>query len=122
MEAEWLLSHQEDVNTRQLTDFIDDHFVLDKDSKSHEFLQWDMKVLIVRQYLERIKEDGNNSMLVKLKSGELPWNTPYGYKHVKLVDGKHTITIDAEKSHIVREIFRHYATGTCSILVARYGN
>lgn len=74
-----------------------------------------MRVLIVRQYLERIKEDDNNSKLVKLKAGELPWNTPYWYKHIKLVDGKRTITIDTEKLHIVREIFRRYATGTCSI-------
>ena len=95
--------------------FIDDHFVLDKDSKSHELLQWDMKVLIARQYLERIKEDGNNAKLVKLRAGELPWNAPYGYKNAKMVDGTHTVILDAEKSHIVREMFRRYATGTYSV-------
>ena len=95
--------------------FIDDHFVLDKDSKRNELLQWDMKVLIARQYLEGIKEDGQNSKMAKLKAGQLPWNAPYGYKNVTLANGDRSVILDGHKSHIAREAYRRYATGTYSV-------
>lgn len=94
--------------------FIDDNFVLDKNSKSNDILQWDMKVLIARQYLERVKEDGINSKLSKLRKGELPWSAPFGYKHAKDMNGNKTVIVIPEKAYIVREAFLRYSTNTYS--------
>lgn len=94
--------------------FIDDNFVLDKDSKSNDILQWDMKVLIARQYLERVKEDGLNSKLSKLRKGELPWSAPFGYQHTKDANGRKTVAVIPDKAYIVREAFLRYSTGNYS--------
>lgn len=95
--------------------FIDDNFVLDKDSKSNDILQWDMKVLLARQYLERVKEDGQNSKLSKLKKGELPWSAPFGYRHTKDANGQKIVALIPEKAYIVREAFIRYSTGNYSL-------
>lgn len=95
--------------------FIDDNFILDKDSKSNDILQWDMKVLIARQYLERVKEDGQNSKLSKLQKGELPWSAPFGYIHTKLPNGARTVIEHPTKGKVAREILCRYSTGMYSI-------
>lgn len=95
--------------------FIDDNFILDKDSKSNDILQWDMKVLIARQYLERVKEDGQNSKLSKLQKGELPWSAPFGYMHTKLPNGTRTVIEHPTKGKVAKEILRRYSTGMYSL-------
>ncbi len=95
--------------------FIDDNFILDKSSKSNDILQWDMKVLIARQYLERVKEDGQNSKLSKLQKGELPWSAPFGYMHTKLPNGTRTVIKHPTKGKVAREILRRYSTGMYSV-------
>lgn len=95
--------------------FIDDNFVLDKDSKSNDILQWDMKVLIARQYLERVKEGGQNSKLSKLQKGELPWSAPFGYMHAKLSNGTRTVIEHPIKGKVAKEILRRYSTGMYSV-------
>ena len=74
-----------------------------------------MKVLIARQYLVRIKEDGRNSKIAKLKNGKLPWGAPYGYKNVKDENKNSTVVFSGAEAHIVKEIFRRYANGTYSV-------
>lgn len=95
--------------------FIDDNFILDKFSKSNDILQWDMKVLIARQYLERVKEDGQNSKLSKLQKGELPWSAPFGYMHAKLPDGTKSVIEHPTKGKVAKEILRRYSTGMYSV-------
>lgn len=95
--------------------FIDDNFILDKSSKSNDILQWDMKVLIARQYLERVKEDGQNSKLSKLQKGELPWSAPFGYMHAKLPDGTKSVIEHPTKGKVAKEILRRYSTGMYSV-------
>ncbi len=95
--------------------FIDDNLILHKNSKSNDLLQWDMKVLFARQYLERVREDGNNTKYSKLERGELPWRAPYGYKHYKSSDKKiKTVILKQPEATIVSLIHTKYSTNLYS--------
>ena len=94
---------------------IDDRLVLTEDSTSNDITQWDMKVLFAKQFLNRVKEDGNNTKYRKLERGELPWCTPYGYKHHSIDAHNSTVIADDFKATVVRKIHILYSTGTYSL-------
>ena len=94
---------------------IDNNLVLSKDSKKNDILQWDMNVMMARQYLEGVREDGINTKRNKLERGELPWHAPYGYQLMKVEGRKASIAVPKEpEATIVREIHRRYSSGTYS--------
>lgn len=94
---------------------IDDRLVLTEDSTSNDITQWDMKVLFAKQFLNRVKEDGNNTKYRKLERGELPWGTPYGYKHHTISPQNKTVIAEDFKATIVRKIHTLYSTGSYSL-------
>ena len=97
---------------------IDDHLVLHKDSPARDLTQWNIKVFIAQEYLNRVVEDGNNTKYNKLENGELPWCASYGYKHAVISQNpkrKSVITVEP-KATIVRQIHLRYATGNYSCL------
>lgn len=94
---------------------IDDHLVLDEDSLSNDITQWDMKVLFAKQFLNRVKEDGNNTKYRKLERGELPWGTPYGYKHHTISQNNKTVIATDFEASIVRKVHTLYSTGSYSL-------
>ena len=94
---------------------IDNNLILTRDSRKNDLLQWDMNVMLARQYLEGVREDGENSKYQKLKCGELPWNPPFGYELVKVERGHPSVALIKEpNATIVREIHNRYSTGTYS--------
>lgn len=106
--------------------FTVDNLILDANSSSNDLLQWDVKVMVARNYLEGVREYGNTTKQTKLERGELPWNAPFGYKNAGLAGHKTVVTVEPDAS-IVKEIFEEYATDTysCETLAAemnmRYG-
>lgn len=106
--------------------FTVDNLVLDANSSSNDLLQWDVKVMVARNYLEGVREYGNTTKQTKLERGELPWNAPFGYKNTGSA-GHKTVVIKEPEASIVKEIFEEYATDTysCETLAAemnmRYG-
>ncbi len=106
--------------------FTVDNLILDANSSSNDLLQWDVKVMVARNYLEGVREYGNTTKQTKLERGELPWNAPFGYKNAGSAGHKTVVTVEPDAS-IVKEIFEEYATDTysCETLAAemnmRYG-
>lgn len=88
---------------------IDDRLVLTENSTSNDISQWDMKVMFAKMFLNRVKDDGNSTKYNKLERGELPWGTPYGYKHYS----KTVLPVEPAAS-IVREIHTRFSSGSYS--------
>ena len=94
---------------------IDDHLVLTENSSSNDVTQWDMKVMFAKMYLNRVKDDGNNTKYNKLERGELPWCAPYGYEFRKIdAQSKSTVVTVEPKFSIARDIHVRYSSGNFS--------
>lgn len=93
--------------------FTVDNLILDANSSSNDLLQWDVKVMVARNYLEGVREYGNSTKQTKLERGELPWGAPFGYKNAGPA-GHRTVVIVEPDASIVKEIFEEYATDTYS--------
>ncbi|MFV0485446.1 MAG: recombinase family protein [Candidatus Saccharimonadales bacterium] len=95
---------------------IDDRLVLHKNSSANDLQNWDTKVYLAKQFLNRVTEDGNNTKYNKLDRGELPWGCPYGYKHAVISENpkvKSVISVEPQAT-IVRQIHIRFSSGSFS--------
>ena len=93
---------------------IDDRLVLHRDSSANDLQNWDTKVYLAKQYLNRVKEDGNNTKYNKLERGELPWGAPYGYEHYTISPRSKTVRTVEPRASIVKEIHTRFNSGSFS--------
>lgn len=96
--------------------FVHDRLIITRRSVGRDIQDWDTKVYLAKQHLNRLKEDGFNTKYAKLKDGELPWNAPFGYVNEEIDRRTKTVTPIPFKANIVRKSFELYATGTFSFL------
>lgn len=94
--------------------FVHDRLVITRRSVGRDIQDWDTKVYLAKQHLNRLKEDAFNTKYAKLRDGELPWMAPYGYKNVALDKRNKTVEVVQFKAGIVLQMFQLYATGTFS--------
>jgi site-specific DNA recombinase len=94
--------------------FVHDRLVLTGDSVGRDIQDWDLKVFLAKQYLNRLKEDGVNTWRHKLRNGEWSGKATCGYKNVELEGKKKWIEIDEDRAPLVRKAFELYATGDYS--------
>lgn len=83
--------------------FVYDHLVLDKSTIGRDIVDWDLKVFLAKQYLNRLKEDATNSALYKLRNNEWPSKAPYGYKNITLDDKKKWVVLELLKQRSLRK-------------------
>ena len=95
---------------------IDDRLVLHKDSPVNDLTQWNVKVFLGQEYINKVTDDGNKTKYNKLERGELPWQAPYGYEH-KVISEKPTVkdvvTVEP-KATTIRLIHSKYSSGAYS--------
>jgi site-specific DNA recombinase len=96
--------------------FVNDRLIINKDSSGREIQDWDLKVFLAKQTINRLKDDERISRGRKLQNGELPGMAPFGYKNVTLDDKKKWVVPDPFKSEVVKSIFDWYVSGNYSIL------
>lgn len=94
--------------------FVKENFVLDKNTRAHENLVWDMKVAIARFYTNNLSEEVRKGQKEKLNQGWLPKIAPMGYKTVG-EEGKKIHVIDPTTAPFVRKMFELYSTGNYSL-------
>jgi len=94
--------------------FVEDRLVLMPDSVGRDIQDWDLKVFLAKQYINRLKEDGVNSAKYKIMKGELPGKAPCGYLNVILDTSKKWVKIDPERGPLMKKAFELYATGKYS--------
>ncbi len=99
--------------------FVNDRLILDKNSVGRDITDWDLKVFLAKQYLNRLKEDAYISAAYKLRNGELPGCATYGYHNAVLPDGKKTVEPEPFKSKVVKAMYDWYSTGAYSMLTLR---
>ena len=94
--------------------FVKESFIVNKNTRAHENLVWDMKVAIARFYTNNLSEEVKKGQKEKLAQGGFPTKSPIGYK--TLGEKGHKVhVIDEEKAPLVRRMFELYSTGNYSI-------
>ncbi len=96
--------------------FVYDRLVIDKNSVGRDIVDWDLKVFLAKQYLNRLKEDAKNSALYKLRNNEWPQKAPYGYANVTKDDKKKWVVVDQSEARIIKKIYEWYSSGSFSML------
>ena len=95
--------------------FVHDRLVIAKHTVGREITEWDTKVYLAKQYINRLKEDAHDTASHKLGNKEWPGKAPYGYRNSR-IDDKHTTVLPEEfEAGIVRSMFEWYGSGTFSM-------
>jgi len=106
---EWL----EKDDQRQVH-LVKDSLVLHKNSRSQEKLNWGIRIILAKNYIENLSEEIKKGQMEKIVQGWLPGTPPLGYKLVG--QEKHKIAvIDDKKAPLVKKMFELYATGDYSL-------
>ena len=93
--------------------FLKESFILNKNTRAHESLVWDMKVAIARFYTNNLSEEVRKGQKEKISQGWLPTKPPLGYKTIG-EKGHKTHIVDLEKSIFIKKMFGLYSTGNYS--------
>jgi len=95
--------------------FVNDRLVLKKDTYGREIQDWDTKVYLAKQHINRCQEDANSLLFTKLKSGEQYGKAPFGYRNMPKENAERVV-IDDFEAGIVKKIFNTYTTKADSYL------
>lgn len=93
--------------------FWKENLVIKKDSKSHEIMQWDFRIVMAKQYSLNLSEEAKKGHLQKALSGWYPGSKKRGYTLINPNGSKRSIWIldESEKSEapFVKKAFELYA-------------
>jgi DNA invertase Pin-like site-specific DNA recombinase len=96
--------------------FVHDRLVISDKTIGRDITDWDTKVYLAKQYLNRLKEDAVTSAQSKLANFEWPVGAPYGYINKPNDNGKNWIEVEPNEAQVVLKIFEWYSTGSQSML------
>ena len=99
---EWLQSDE----TRKIH-FIKDGLVLHKNSRSQEWLNWGIRVVMAKNYIDNLREEAMKGWSEKLAQGWLPGVPPPGYMNTT-VDGRRVQIPDEKTWRIIKAMFELY--------------
>lgn len=110
--SDWIMKPDENRSVH----FVKENFVLNKNTRAHENLVWDMKVAIARFYVNNLSEEVRKGQKEKIAQGWLPTKPPLGYKTVG-EKGHKIHKIDENKAVFIKQMFELYSTGNYSVSV-----
>jgi len=96
--------------------FVNDRLVLTDKSVGRDIQDWDLKVFLAKQHINRCQEDSYNTLQSKLKSQEIYGKAPYGYENYRDENNKASARPRPFEAGIVRKIFDWYSSGAYSYL------
>ena len=106
---DWLEKNEE----RQVH-LVKDSLILHKNSRSQEKLNWGIRILFAKNYIDNLSEETKKGQIEKLNQGWLPQKPPLGYKTTG--EKGHKIHIlDTTKAPLIKKMFELYATGNYSL-------
>jgi len=106
---EWLEKDEE----RQVH-LVKDSLVLHKNSRSQEKLNWGIRILFAKNYIDNLSEEVKKGQKEKLEQGWLPTKPPIGYLSVG-EKGHKTHVVDKERAPLIKKMFESYASGEYSV-------
>lgn len=105
---EWILADE-----KHTIHLVKESCTLHKDSKSHEWFMWRVKVATAEYYIRLLSENVRKGQKEKLSQGWLPAKPPLGYKTVG--EKGHKIHVpDPDKAPLVKKMFDLYASNRYS--------
>ena len=107
------LNHDKEIH------FVYDRLVIRKDTIGREIQDWDLRVFLAKQYLNRLKEDAKTSASSMLDKGLLPYKAPFGYKNVVQEGKKKWVVVEPKEVKIIQKMYEWYSTGCSSLLEVR---
>ena len=107
------------LNYNKEIHFVYDRLVISKNTMGRDIQDWDLKVFLAKQYLNRLKEDASNSASFMLRNGLLPGKAPYGYKNMVKEDKKKWVVIEPFEAKVVQKMYEWYGSGCSSMLLVR---
>ena len=106
---EWLEKDEE----RQIH-LVKDSLILHKNSRSQEKLNWGIRILFSKNYIDNLSEEVKKGQKEKITQGWLPTKPPFGFKTIG--EKGHKIHILNKKTApIIKKGFELYATGNYSL-------
>lgn len=110
---DWLLA---DENKK--VHFVKDSLVLHKNSRSQEWLNWGVRVVMSKNYVDNLREESMKGIAEKLEQGWLPSPPPPGYITVT-ENGKRIHVPEPRISKLMVKVFQHYLKPGSSIETTR---
>lgn len=93
---------------------VKDSLVLHKDSRSQEKLNWGIRILFAKNYIDNLSEEVKKGQREKIAQGWLPTKPPLGYKTIG-EKGHKIHVIDKKKAPLLKKVFELYASGNYSL-------
>lgn len=106
---DWLEKNEE----RQVH-LVKDSLVLHKNSRSQEKLNWGIRILFAKNYIDNLSEEVKKGYKEKIAQGWLPRTAPLGYKTVG-EHGHKIHIVDESYAHYIKQMFSLYSTGQYSL-------
>ena len=97
---DWLTADEE-----RRVHFVKDSLVMHQKSKSQEWLNWGIRVVMAKNYIDNLREETTKGTYEKLAQGWLPGTPPPGYINI-IRDGKKVQDIDPNKQKSMQRIFQ----------------
>lgn len=94
--------------------FVKDSLVMHKNSRSQEWLNWGIRVVMAKNYIDNLREEAMKGWAEKLAQGWLPAPPPPGYKTVS-DNGKKIHVPDPKTAPLIRQAFKLYLQPNHSI-------
>jgi len=110
---QWLNGDEE----RQIH-FVKQNLVIHKNAKSHEKFQWDIYLVLARQYSNNLSEETRKGMIEKAEQNWYPGGQKRGYKTVGDTGQKLWVIDDSPRSEApyIKKAFELYDTGRFTVL------
>lgn len=99
---DWLISDEE-----KKVHFVKDSLVLHKNSRSQEWLNWGIRVVMAKNYIDNLREEAMKGWAEKLAQGWLPAPPPPGYMTV-VESGKRIHVPNPDTYKKVQRLFKKY--------------
>lgn len=99
--------------------FVQDGFFINKDATGNQLFQWEAKVFLAKQYLNRLSDDVKRSVEQKMLSNEWYGKAPIGYTNITLDNDKKWITTNPKIAPLIKKMFKWYADEDCSMEMLR---
>lgn len=99
---DWLISDED-----KRVHFVKDSLVLHKGSRSQEWLNWGIRVVMAKNYIDNLREEAMKGWAEKLAQGWLPASPPVGYITV-VENGKRIHVPDPATFKLIQRLFKLY--------------